>query len=37
MQIEIQSKSKSLLGVSDLTLAATIKPGLIPALGLAQL
>jgi Dyp-type peroxidase family len=32
MQIEIQSKSKSLLGVSDLTLAATIKPGLIPAL-----
>jgi len=32
MQIDVQSKSKSLLGVSDLTLAATIKPGLIPAL-----
>jgi hypothetical protein len=32
MQIEVQSKSKSLLGVSDLTLVATIKSGLIPAL-----
>ncbi|MEH2623784.1 Dyp-type peroxidase family [Bradyrhizobium sp. AZCC 1719] len=32
MQIDVQSKSKSLLGVTDLTLAATIKPGLIPAL-----
>ncbi|ANW00451.1 Dyp-type peroxidase [Bradyrhizobium icense] len=32
MQIDIQSKSRSLLGVTDLTLAAKIKPGLIPAL-----
>jgi Dyp-type peroxidase family len=32
MQIDVQSKSKSLLGVSDLTLMATIKSGLIPAL-----
>jgi Dyp-type peroxidase family len=32
MQILVPSKSKSLLGVSDLTLAATIKRGLIPAL-----
>ncbi|UPK04510.1 Dyp-type peroxidase domain-containing protein [Bradyrhizobium sp. 170] len=32
MQIDLQSKSKSLLGVSDLTLVATIKSGLIPAL-----
>ncbi|MCA6118796.1 Dyp-type peroxidase [Bradyrhizobium sp. WSM 1738] len=32
MPIDVQSKSKSLLGVSDLTLAATIRPGLIPAL-----
>ncbi|KRR26168.1 hypothetical protein CQ14_21005 [Bradyrhizobium lablabi] len=32
MQIDPQSKSKSLLGVSDLTLVATIKSGLIPAL-----
>ncbi len=32
MQIDVQSKSKSLLGVSDLTLVATIKRGLIPAL-----
>jgi Dyp-type peroxidase family len=30
--IDVQSKSKSLLGVSDLTLVATIKSGLIPAL-----
>ena len=32
MQIAVQTKSKSLLGVSDLTLVATIKRGLIPAL-----
>jgi Dyp-type peroxidase family len=32
MQILVPSKSKSLLGVSDLTLVATIKRGLIPAL-----
>ena len=32
MQIDVSSKSKSLLGVSDLTLAAKIKGGLIPAL-----
>lgn len=32
MQIDVQTKSKSLLGVSDLTLVATIKRGLIPAL-----
>ena len=37
MQIDVQSKSKSLLGVSDLTLVATIKSGLIPALDFAQL
>lgn len=32
MQIEASSKSKSLLGITDLTLVANIKPGLIPAL-----
>jgi Dyp-type peroxidase family len=32
MQIDLLNKSKSLLGVSDLTLVATIKSGLIPAL-----
>ncbi len=32
MQSTVQTKSKSLLGVSDLTLVATIKRGLIPAL-----
>lgn len=32
MQIDVPSKSKSLLGVCDLTLAAPIKRGLIPAL-----
>ncbi len=32
MQILVPSKSKTLLGVSDLTLVATIKRGLIPAL-----
>lgn len=32
MQIDVTSKSKSLLGITDLTLVATIKPGLIPAL-----
>jgi Dyp-type peroxidase family len=32
MRIDAQSKSKSLLGVTDLTLAARIRPGLIPAL-----
>ena len=34
MQIDVPSKSKNLLGVSDLTLMATIKSGLIPALDL---
>ena len=32
MQIDPQTKSKSLLGVTDLTLVATIQRGLIPAL-----
>ena len=32
MQTDVQAKSKSLLGVSDLTLMAPIKRGLIPAL-----
>jgi Dyp-type peroxidase family len=32
VQIDVQNKSKSLLGVSDLTLTAPIKRGLIPAL-----
>ena len=32
MQVDVQNKSKSLLGVSDLTLVAPIKRGLIPAL-----
>ena len=32
MQIDPQTKSKSLLGVTDLTLVATIRRGLIPAL-----
>lgn len=32
MQVEVVTKSKSLQGVTDLTLAAVIKPGLIPAL-----
>ncbi len=32
MQFELQNKSRSLLGVTDLTLAAPIKRGLIPAL-----
>lgn len=32
MQIDVQSKSKSLLGVGDLTLVAPIRRGLIPAL-----
>ena len=32
MQIDVQNKSKSLLGVTDLTLTAPLKSGLIPAL-----